>query len=180
MNRTYHPNRRVTTHAAACPGATGFRSVPSGHYRLSGDRHDAVGAAANRRLRRTGATNAILMWSLLGMSVCLLAMASGCSRPFWREQAERDSYDATAENITDPRWAVPRIDITPDPRSRFYDPYDPDYMPLPPDDPDAHVYMHWVDGWHGYNCWHQFGDLLSVENPQWLLPFNLSPEQYDP
>jgi hypothetical protein len=120
-----------------------------------------------------------LLWTLLGLSVCTLALTSGCSRPFWRDQAERDAYDATAENITDPRWAVPRLDVRPDYRSRFAHPWDPDYPPLPPDDPDAHVYMHWVDGWNGYNCWHQFGDLLSVENPQWLLPFNLSPEQYD-
>jgi hypothetical protein len=120
-----------------------------------------------------------LLWSLLGLSLCMLALASGCSRPFWRDQAERDAYEATAEKITDPRWAVPRLDVRPDRRSRFAHPWDPDYAPLPPDDPDAHIYMHWVDGWNGYNCWHQFGDLLSVENPQWLLPFNLSPEQYD-
>jgi hypothetical protein len=128
--------------------------------------------------RQSIASLAVLR-GLMTFSVCLLALASGCSRPFWREQAERDAYDATAENLTDPRWAVPRIDVTPDPRSRFYDPHDLDYAPLPPDDPDAHTYMHWVDGWNGYNCWHEFGDLLSVENPQWLLPFNLSPEQYD-
>ena len=115
----------------------------------------------------------------LAACLCILAVVSGCSRPFWREQAEQDSYEAISENLTDPRWAIPRIDVNPDPRSRFYDPYDPDYSPLPPDDPDAHTYMHWVDGWNGYNCWHEFGDLLSVENPQWLLPFEMSPEYYD-
>lgn len=119
------------------------------------------------------------LWMLLGLGISVLGVTSGCSRPFWRDQAERDSYEAISENITDPRWAVPRIDITPHPASRFAHPWDLDYAPLPPDDPDAHAYMHWVDGWNGYNCWHQFGDLLSVENPQWLLPFNLTPEQYD-
>lgn len=117
--------------------------------------------------------------SVLGLCCCLLSLVSGCSRPFWREQASNDAYNATAENFTDPRWDVPRIDVTPDPRSRFFDPYDPDYEPLPPDDPAAHVYMHWVDGWQGYNCWHKFGDVLSVENPQWLLPFKMTPEQYN-
>ena len=120
-----------------------------------------------------------IQWTLLGLLVISLGQLSGCSRPFWREQAERDSYEAITENLTDPRWAVPRIDVSADPRSRFYDPYDLDYAPLPPDDPDAHAYMHWVDGWNGYNCWHEFGDLLSVENPQWLLPFDMSPEHYD-
>ncbi|MCA9073467.1 MAG: TolC family protein [Planctomycetaceae bacterium] len=117
-----------------------------------------------------------LVWVL---AIWLPLSSAGCSRPFWRDQAERDSYEAISENLTDPRWAVPRIDITPDPRSRFYSPYDPDYEPLPPDDPQAHVYMHWVDGWNGYESWHSFGDSMSVENPQWLAPFGLRAEAYD-
>ncbi len=118
-----------------------------------------------------------LMWLL---AVWLPLASVGCSRPFWRDQAERDSYEAISENLDDPRWAVPRFDITPDPRSRFFSPYDPDYEPLPPDDPYAHVYMHWVDGWQGYKSWHSFGDTMSVENPQWLAPFGLRAEAYDP
>lgn len=114
------------------------------------------------------------------MAVWLPMSSTGCSRMFWRRQADRDSYSAVSENLSDPRWALPRIDVTPDPRSRFYDPYSPDYPPLPPDDPHAHVYMHWVDGWQGYKCWHEFGDLMSVENPQWLAPFGLRPEHIDP
>ncbi|MBX3442402.1 MAG: TolC family protein [Planctomyces sp.] len=105
---------------------------------------------------------------------------TGCSRQFWRQQADRDVYDAVGERLDDPRWAVPRVDITPDPRSRFFDPYNPDKPPLPPDDPRAHCYMHWVDGWEGYKGWHQFGDLMSVENPQWLAPFGLSSNMIDP
>ncbi len=114
---------------------------------------------------------------LLGLSV--VGSSVGCSRSFWRKQADVDTYEAITEHLTDQRWAVPRIDITPDPRSRFFDPYDPDCAPLPPDDPAAHTYMHWVDGWEGYKCWHQFGDLMSVENPQWLAQFDLSPEMMD-
>jgi hypothetical protein len=81
--------------------------------------------------------------------------------------------------VTDPRWAAPRFDVTPDPRSRFFDPYNPDKPPLPPDDPAAHCFMHWVDGWQGYKGWHQFGDLLSVENPQWLANLGLTREALD-
>ncbi len=114
------------------------------------------------------------------LAVWLPLSSAGCSRMFWRKQADKDSYEAIQENLTDPRWAVPRIDITPDPRSRFYNPYSPDFEPLPPDDPHAHVYMHWVDGWQGYKRWHEFGDLMSVENPQWLAPFGLSAENIDP
>jgi outer membrane protein TolC len=110
----------------------------------------------------------------------LLASLPGCSRQFWRRQADMDVYDAEAEKLMDPRWAVPRVDVTPDPRSRFFDPYDQDFPPLPPDDPYAHQFMHCVDGWEGYKGWHGFGDTLSVENPQWLANFGVTEEMRDP
>lgn len=113
------------------------------------------------------------------MLLVILPLA-GCSRSFWRQQADDDSYRAIAEHITDPRWSIPRFDVSPDPRSRFYDPYDPDSAPLPPDDPHAHAYMHWVDGWEGYKGWHKFGDLMTVENPQWLANFGISTDIVDP
>lgn len=116
------------------------------------------------------------MMSLLSMGTLL----SGCTRTFWRRQADKDSYQAITQHIGDPRWAVPRFDVTPDPRSRFFDPYDPDHAPLPPDDPAAHGYMHWVDGWQGYKGWHKFGDLMTVENPQWLANFGITEEMVDP
>ncbi|MSR56495.1 MAG: hypothetical protein EXS05_02340 [Planctomycetaceae bacterium] len=110
---------------------------------------------------------------------CLLVAATlgnGCTRKYWREQADDLSYQIIEKKETDPRWTVPRIDLTADPRSRFYDAFDPDFTPLPPDDPTAHEYMHWVYGMNGYRKWHDFGDLPAVENPDWLDPFGLSPE----
>lgn len=104
----------------------------------------------------------------------------GCSRSFWRDQADRDSYLAITEKLNDPRWALPRIDVTADPRSRFYDPYDLDREPAPPDDSAAAVYMKWVDGWQGYKGWHKFGDVMTVENPQWLANFGMSADNIDP
>lgn len=104
----------------------------------------------------------------------------GCSRAFWREQADVDVYQAIGEKVTDMRWASPRLDITPDPRSRFFDPYNPDYSPLPPDDPAAHAFMHCVDGWEGYGCWHCNGDRLTVENPTWLANYGITPANIDP
>ncbi|MBD3672622.1 MAG: TolC family protein [Planctomycetaceae bacterium] len=105
--------------------------------------------------------------SLLG-TLCLLVVMSGCSRKFWREQADHDSYELIAEKMSDPDWEVPRMDITPDPRSRFYDPFDPDHAPLPPDDAAANEFLHEVGGWKGYKSWHKFGRAFSVENPHWL------------
>ncbi|HTN01907.1 MAG TPA: TolC family protein, partial [Planctomycetaceae bacterium] len=76
----------------------------------------------------------------------------------------------------DPRWDLPRVTVDADSRSRFYDPYDLTKPPLPPDDPAAHEYMHMVDGMAGYKSWHKYGQLLSVENPQWLENIGFSPK----
>ncbi|MEZ5942107.1 MAG: TolC family protein [Planctomycetaceae bacterium] len=118
--------------------------------------------------------------ALLATAVVLCLASTGCSRQFWRHQADRDAYDAISDRLTDPRWALPRIDLQPDPTSRFFDANDPDHAPLPPDDPAAHAYMHWVDGWEGYKGWHRFGDEMSVENPQWISNFAVRNDLLDP
>jgi hypothetical protein len=105
---------------------------------------------------------------------------SGCSRQFWRTQADRDSYAAIGEKVNDAHWEIPRYEVNPDSRSRFYDPYDPDKPPLPPDDPTAHEFMHSVNGRKGYKNWHKLGVSFSLENPQWLSPYGLYPEGVDP
>ncbi len=109
--------------------------------------------------------------SRLALAAMIVQPLAGCSRRFWREQAEQDTYRAIGEKLTDERWSLPRIDLKPDARSRFYDPYDPDCEPLPPDDPAAHAFMHRVSGREGYKGWHDMGDTVSVENPNWLAPY---------
>ncbi|QDU16967.1 TolC family protein [Gimesia maris] len=108
--------------------------------------------------------------------VCLVVLSVGCSPTFWADQANSDSYEILAEKANDPAWEVPRYDVEPDPRSRFYDPYDPNHEPLPPDDPAANVYMHWLQCKKGYKSWHKFGRALSIENPDWLVQYGISPE----
>ncbi|HQX52789.1 MAG TPA: hypothetical protein PLR25_22910, partial [Planctomycetaceae bacterium] len=103
-----------------------------------------------RLLRRKTCRHATwLILAALGMTAL-----SGCSRQFWRKQADVDSYGAITEKLNNPHWELPRIDLTADDRSRFYDPYDPDKEPLPPDDPAAHEFMHSVNGIKGYKNWH--------------------------
>ena len=102
-------------------------------------------------------------------------LGSGCSRPFWRSQADFDTYNLLQRKQFDPRWNLPRTTVEADARSRFYDPFDPDCAPLPPDDPAASQYMDAVHGMRGYKSWHEFGESMSVENPAWLANFGLAP-----
>ncbi|QDU78664.1 Outer membrane efflux protein [Polystyrenella longa] len=116
--------------------------------------------------------------------ICLISLCNtGCSRSFWRKQADEESYRLLVNKMTDYRWTLPRIDVTPSPYSRLYEPYDPDKPPLPPDDPAAHRYMEHMsyDGKiHGYEGWHKFGQSFTVENPQWLDQFGITPDQLSP
>ena len=102
----------------------------------------------------------------------VFAIDSGCSRHVYRKQADREADEIVAEKQCDQRWLLPDYQVYPDPRSRYYDPYDPDRPPMPPDDPAAHRYMHCVDKHKGYKKWHKDGDIANVENPCWqeLLP----------
>lgn len=114
----------------------------------------------------------LVLSSLLLLTIC------GCSRSFWRSQADFDALNLLENKQFDPRWDIPRTTVDADPRSRFYDPYDLDCEPLPPDDPAANQYMSWLYGMRGYKSWHRFGESMSVENPQWLANFGLQPDTF--
>src|SRR5690348_9357181 len=89
--------------------------------------------------QRVGAMLRPSLW--LGLALLSLC-GSGCSRPFWRTQADFDAYNLLLEKMADARWNVPRLTLEADPRARIFDPYDPDFEPLPPDDASANRYMH--------------------------------------
>jgi hypothetical protein len=108
-------------------------------------------------LHRSGALSLLL--------ALLVAAASGCTRAYYRQQADSEAYQLLENGQRDPRWHLGRYKIDVDPRSRFYDPNCPDYNPMPPDDPTAHQLMHCVDCKNGWPCWHRNGDTPFVENP---------------
>src|SRR5689334_8221268 len=81
---------------------------------------------------------------MIAAMLCGVA-SSGCSRTFWRRQADIDAYALVREKATHPHWRLPNYTIAVDPRSRMYDAYAIDCSPLPPDDPTAHQFMHCVD-----------------------------------
>lgn len=104
---------------------------------------------------------------LLLSAMLTMLVQSGCTRPFYRQQADNDVACMIAQKSTDPRWALPDFNINIDPRSRYYDPYDPDAPPMPPDDPELHKFMHCVDGKKGWPKWHANGDRPELENTAW-------------
>ena len=106
--------------------------------------------------------------------VGLLIVFSGCTRAFYREQADAESYGLIAEKAQNPHWSLEHYTILPDPTSRMADFNSADCPPMPPDDPAAHKLMHWVDHKPGYPFWHVNGDTGFVENPMYksFLPLD--------
>ena len=110
--------------------------------------------------RRLGAS---AVW-LAAVAVGLLA---GCSRLTYRLAADKEVRYLIAQKSNDPRWDLPNFTIGMDPRSRYFDPTDPDNPPIPYDDPASHRYMHCVAGKKGWPCWHMGGNWFYLENPRW-------------
>ncbi len=96
--------------------------------------------------------------------VCVLV---GCSQAKYRMAADKEVKYLVEQKSNDQRWDFPNFTIAMDPRSRYFDPTDPDGAPMPYDDPAAHRYMHCVAGKKGYPCWHMYGDFYQLENPKW-------------
>jgi outer membrane protein TolC len=103
----------------------------------------------------------------LVLVLALLGLAIGCGRAWYRRDADRETYGALEERNNNPQWQVPYFSLNPNPESRLYDPYNPDFPPMPPDDPAAYQYMLRVNGMRNYRRWHKDGDAPSVEDPAW-------------
>ncbi|HIE97348.1 MAG TPA: hypothetical protein EYG03_10520 [Planctomycetes bacterium] len=105
-------------------------------------------------------------WACL-LLAAIAFCASGCSRTQYRLEADRDAYNVISERNGDPRWTTADVSIEIDPRSRYFDQYDPDCPPMPQDDPAAHSYMRCVDGMKGWKHWYDNGVRSDLENPAW-------------
>jgi hypothetical protein len=83
------------------------------------------------KLGKSAATwQAGLLLLLGGMTV-----AGGCTRRFYRNQADHEVMALLGEKDKDPRWRIGMYSVYPDPRSRFGDREQWDRPPMPPDDP---------------------------------------------
>lgn len=107
--------------------------------------------------------------------VIFLFITEGCSRQHYRIKADNEVYSLLATGGThDPRWKLDDYRINTDCRSRMFDPFHPDFEPMPPDDSAAHRKMHVVDGKIASQHWHDKGMTRNVENSGWqqYLLFN--------
>jgi hypothetical protein len=106
-------------------------------------------------------------WTWIIVAAASLVLDTGCTRTRYRMQADRQVMELIKEKSDDPRWALTNFNLGMDPRSRYFDPYNFDKEPMPPDDPSAHVFMHRVYGMKGYRRWHANGTLPDIQNPGW-------------
>ena len=119
----------------------------------------------------------IFSQTLTAMLLLVLATV-GCSRGFYRQQADEESYCLTNQKAALADADPGSYSINIDPRSRMFDPYDPDCEPMPPDDPTSQLLMECVDGKKGSKKWKRLPKTPFVENPAWLeyLPVDESGE----
>jgi hypothetical protein len=104
---------------------------------------------------------------LSAVSVSILSPA-GCTRQKYRCKVDTEAYFLIDQKVAESCEAVAapyRIEI--DPRSRMFDPFNPDRPPMPEDDPQANRYMRMVDGKKGYPLWEANGRTNLAENPGW-------------
>ena len=63
-----------------------------------------------------------------------LLLISGCTRTYYRNFADRDTYGILRERLFDWRWRLPPRPVEADPQSRMADFGNPNYEPIPPDE----------------------------------------------
>jgi hypothetical protein len=96
-------------------------------------------------------------------------VVQGCTRGSHRLKTDREAtylLDEKTVESCEPNPIQYRIEI--DPRSRMFDPFNPDRPPMPEDDPQANRYMRMVDRKKGYPLWDANGRTNIVENPEWI------------
>ncbi len=109
-------------------------------------------------------------WVAVAVSCFVQLAVVGCrSRSFHRQQADAEAACLIEQKSRDPRWDTASGNVAVDASSRLFDPFCPDHIPLPPDDPTSHQLMHCVDCKPGYPCWHADGRQSKIENADWLV-----------
>ncbi len=100
----------------------------------------------------------------------------GCSRAYYRTDADRETYSLMAERALAPGSDIGRLRLEPGSGSRLADPFDPDHPPKPPDDPAAAVLMAHPYKFRGYSHWGRYGYTNEIEAPDWMQALPLGPD----
>ncbi len=109
-----------------------------------------------------------------GLWLLSALIAVGCSRSWYRQQADCETYPLVSERAFGPSSAVGNPDLTPQPGSRLADPFNPDANPKPPDDPNAAVFMAQPGGFTGSKRWGRYGVTDQIEPPGWETVLGLN------
>jgi hypothetical protein len=78
-----------------------------------------------------------IRFSLLAVLMTGLVVPAGCTRRFYRDQADRQVEEVLTEKDRE-AWKIEDWHVYPDPAARFGNPANPDRPPMPFDDPGAH------------------------------------------
>lgn len=104
---------------------------------------------------------------LLACMVSASLVPAGCSPTFYRRQADRETNCLIDQKSIPAESAPGKFRISIDPRSRMFDPFDPDLEPMPPDDPASARYLECIDGKRGSADWRSLPKTAFVDNPCW-------------
>jgi|GEM_PF-1023741 len=105
--------------------------------------------------------------TLLLLVGALFMMVAGCTRRYYRDFADRDTYRILGDRMTDWRWQLPKRPVEAAPKSRIGDIHDPNHEPIPHDDPGARPYQVTAGRHLEYHGWDKRG-WAPVENMNWL------------
>jgi outer membrane protein TolC len=108
-----------------------------------------------------------------GLLLVLLLALGGCTREWYRRSADNETYGILDERRNEAVWPIANDGIDRPPASRLFDPFNPNYPPLPPDDPAAAQYMRRVYHMKNSKHFHDDGDALFIEDPDWLKGLEL-------
>ncbi|AGA29873.1 TolC family protein [Singulisphaera acidiphila] len=97
----------------------------------------------------------------------LLLMTIGCTRRYYRDFADRDTYRIVEDRLTDWRWDLPPRPVEANPKSRIGDIHDPNHEPIPVDDPGARPFQI-TAGRHFEFLGQKKRGWAPVENLDWL------------
>ena len=108
-----------------------------------------------------------------GVVVVACLFLLGCSRTYYRQQADVETYDVLQERTGTPGASLPPRPVEAHPTSRLADPYPPDCVPKPPDEVTAAMYMARPGGFRGSKEWAKYGNAAFIDDPNWVNSLGL-------